>query len=316
MWVEELTSKQKNAEAALSSAIQRLYEEIILPIPDREGANPLKLEGIDLQSHLNTSQKWQERILEALKNQVFDSITVNKLVSLAGLSQEKPYVQGKELVSYFFKFPDYPKLLSGGAVKTAILQGIEQGRLGYVPSLTIPPTGMPTLENVKPISYRQAIPPDELDLEGYLITPQLVEAVQAQVAQPDDMVIIPSVESEDRDTIDPVGVVVTTIDKASPPSEPVIIEQKGNSSISRSILTSIKDGKQPAITYRLESVIDKAHLFDVIQALQTLSDQADNMSISIKVTATKKDGFDINWLRNAIEEPLDEQEIKASSKIE
>jgi hypothetical protein len=55
---------------------------------------------------------------------------------------------------------------------------------------------------------------------------------------------------------------------------------------------------------------------DVIHALQTLCDRADTMNISIKVTATKKDGFDLNWLRNAIEEPLDEQEIKVSSKIE
>ncbi|WP_017304429.1 hypothetical protein [Spirulina subsalsa] len=95
-----------------------------------------------------------------------------------------------------------------------------------------------------------------------------------------------------------------------------MIEETGNSSISRSILKAIKEGRQPAIAYRLESVINKAHLFEVIQALQTLSDQADNMSISIKVTATKSEGFDINWLRNAIEEPLDEQDVKASTRIE
>ena len=40
------------------------------------------------------------------------------------------------------------------------------------------------------------------------------------------------------------------------------------------------------------------------------------MTVKIKVTANTKTAFDINWLRNAIEEPLDEQNIEASTKIE
>lgn len=302
--VEGLTTKKQNAEQELSSALRRLYAEIILPIPDREGTNPLRLETIDLQSHLNTSQKWLERILDALKNHVFDSLTVNKLVSLTGLSSEKPYLQGKELVAYFFKFPDYPKLLGDGALKTTILQAIAQSKLGYVPSLTIASTGIPTLENIALLSYGKTIPSEELDLDGYLITPTLAESLQAQKDELVNPLPYPPEETEEEE------ITVTPI------SPPVVIEETSNSSISRSILTAIKEGKQPAITYRLESVVDKSHLFDVIQALQTLCDRADTMNISIKVTATKKDGFDLNWLRNAIEEPLDEQEIKASSKIE
>lgn len=316
---EELGIKQKNAETALNSALQRLYEEIILPIPnkDPEVANPLKLERIDLQSQLNTSHKLQERVLEALKNQVFDSVTVNKLVRLTGLSEEKPYIQGKELVAYFFKFPDYPKLLSDQAVKTAILQGIEQGQFGYVPSLTIAQTGFPTLENAELISYQKVIPIDELDLEGYLITPELVETLTSQLNQPEETIETPPPfnDAENSD-INPTAEETDNLSDDTPPPAKVVIEETGNSSISRSIVTAIKEGKQPAIAYRLESVIDKAHLFDVIQALQTLSDQADNMNISIKVTATKSEGFDVNWLRNAIEEPLDEQDVKASTRIE
>ncbi len=316
---EELGIKQKNAETALNSALQRLYEEIILPIPnkDPEVANPLKLERIDLQSQLNTSHKLQERVLEALKNQVFDSVTVNKLVRLTGLSEEKTYLQGKELVAYFFKFPDYPKLLSEKSVKTAILQGIEQGKLGYVPSLTIPQTGLPTLENAELISYQKTIPTDELDLEGYLMTPELVETLKSQLIQPEDTIETPRPSNDTEEVrIEPIEKETDKPSDDTPPPSNVVIEETGNSSISRSIVTAIKEGKQPAKQYRLESVIDKAHLFDVIQALQTLSDQSENMSISIKVTATKSEGFDVNWLRNAIEEPLDEQDVKASTRIE
>ena len=151
---------------------------------------------------------------------------------------------------------------------------------------------------------------------GYLNIPELVETLRTQLTQSDETIgdTSPSNVSEESGT----NLVEEETENLSNDTllPNVVVEESGNSSISRSILTEIKDGKQPAKRYTLDSVIDKAHLFDVMQALQTLSDHADNMSISIKVTATKSEGFDLNWLRNAIEEPLDEQEIKASTRIE
>ena len=94
------------------------------------------------------------------------------------------------------------------------------------------------------------------------------------------------------------------------------VQKSANSSISRSILIAIKEGKQPPKNYTVDALLDKADFFDFIQVIQTLSDLSDQMSIHIKATATKASGFDVNWLRNAIEEPLDEQEIKASIRIE
>lgn len=319
--VEALGVKQKNAEIALNSALQRLYTEIILPLPNKnsEMTSPLKLEVIDLQSQLHTSQKLQERVLEALKNQVFDTLTVNKLVRLTGLSEQKPYIQAKELIAYFFKFPDYPKLLSEEAVKTAILQAVAQGNLGYVASLIIPPTGLPTVENAELISYQKKISPSELDLNGYLITPKLVETLSTQLIEPEKTVdTYSSYHDQDtkNDQINPIAREAGSSFDVISESSSVPVEETGNSSISRSILTVIKEGKQPARQYRLDTVIDKAHLFDVMQVIQNLSDEAENMKISIKVTATKSEGFDINWLRNAIEEPLDENDIKASTRIE
>ena len=309
--IEELTAKQKNAETALNSALQRLYEAIILPIPARSWTNPLQLEQIDLQSHLNTSQKLQERVLDALKNHVFEKVTVTRLVRLTGLSEEKPYLQAKELVAYFFKFPDYPKLLNEQPIKTAILEAIEQGNLGYVPTLTIPQTGLPTLENASLISYRKAIFPDELDLDGYLITPNLVEILQAKLTSTNTIVS----PSGYGDLPANQAVAETAPCTSTTPTE-IVVQKSANSSISRSILIAIKEGKQPPKNYTVDALLDKADFFDFIQVIQTLSDLSDQMSIHIKATATKASGFDVNWLRNAIEEPLDEQEIKASIRIE
>jgi len=51
-------------------------------------------------------------------------------------------------------------------------------------------------------------------------------------------------------------------------------------------------------------------LFEVLQAL---SDEAEDMTIKIEVQAHTKQKFDPSWIRNAIEEPLDEINIQAST---
>jgi len=50
--------------------------------------------------------------------------------------------------------------------------------------------------------------------------------------------------------------------------------------------------------------------------LQTLSDKAEGMTIKIEVQAHTQDKFDPTWIRNAIEEPLDEMDIQASTRLE
>jgi hypothetical protein len=50
--------------------------------------------------------------------------------------------------------------------------------------------------------------------------------------------------------------------------------------------------------------------------LQALSDRADDMAINIEVRAHTKHNFDLSWIRNAIEEPLDEMDIQAFTQLE
>ncbi len=76
------------------------------------------------------------------------------------------------------------------------------------------------------------------------------------------------------------------------------------------------DSKQPGQYDKLTSVTDKSKIFQLFEVLQTLSDKADDMTIKIEVQANTQDKFDPNWIRNAIEEPLDEMEIQASTRLE
>lgn len=307
--VEELTGKAKEANNELTAAIRRLYDEILLPLPCTDGTAPIRLEKIDLQSQLNTSQPLQERILDALKNHVFNQITVNKLVRLSGLENaDTQYIKAKDLVSYFFKFPNYPKLLGVEPIKKAIFEAIASGKLGYVPNLTISPRGIPTVESAKLISFNSLIPQDELDLEGYLLSDNLTSLLQAQFKV-----------KEDQETVSysQVKVPEETI-AAILQEEPnkTLTEKTTTSSISRSILVDIKEKRKPAKQYSLEAITNKAQIFQLFELLQTLSDKADSMTVHIKVKANTNTEFDLNWLRNAIEEPLDEQDIEASTKVE
>ena len=66
----------------------------------------------------------------------------------------------------------------------------------------------------------------------------------------------------------------------------------------------------------MNSVTDKSQIFQLFEVLQTLSDKADDMTIKIEVRAHTQKDFDPTWIRNAVEEPLDELDIQASTWLE
>ena len=64
--------------------------------------------------------------------------------------------------------------------------------------------------------------------------------------------------------------------------------------------------------YTLKLTASKSEVFKVWQVLQALSDKSEKMNVSIQIDAEAQDRFDPVWLRNAVEEPLDEADIKRS----
>ncbi|WP_375470636.1 hypothetical protein [uncultured Nostoc sp.] len=315
--LNELTSKAKDATSEIVAAVRRLYEYILLPLPDNSGEKPVRLESVDLQSQLNTSQNLQERVLDALKNYVFETTTASKLVSLSGLeSPDKEYITGEELVSYFFRFPNLPKMLGVEGIKKSILKAIEQGLIGYVPSMTISGE-IPIVYNPNLISFEKVIPADELDLAGYLLSPSLVNKLRT-VKSPEIVETITTDAEEDNT----VKLIYGSGDSGSTTKRRVseekqTVEYKSEaSSIERTVLLDIVNGKKPARYYKLTSSTDKAKIFQLFEVLQALSDKAEGMTITIEVQAHTQDSFDLNWIRNAIEEPLDEMDIQASTRLE
>ncbi|MEH1798445.1 MAG: DUF499 domain-containing protein [Nostoc sp.] len=315
--LNELTSKAKDATSEIVAAVRRLYEYILLPLPDNSGEKPVRLESVDLQSQLNTSQNLQERVLDALTNYVFETTTASKLVSLSGLeSPDKEYIVGEELVSYFFRFPTLPKMLGVEGIKKSILKAIEQGLIGYVPLMTISGE-IPVVDNPNLISFEKVIPADELDLAGYLLSPSLVNKLRSVKSTEIGETITTDAEEDNT-----VKLIYGSGDSGSTTKRRVAeekqtVEYKSEaSSIERTVLVDIVNGKKAAHYYKLTSSTDKAKIFQLFEVLQALSDKAEGMTITIEVQAHTQDSFDINWIRNAIEEPLDEMDIQASTRLE
>ncbi len=313
--VEELKVKVKDAKQQIEAALRRLYEYILLPLPDNDGTNPIRLELVDLQSQLNTSQNLQDRLLEALLNYyLFESIKPTKLLKYSGLENpDTQYIKGEELVSYFFRFPTLPKMLDTKGIKTAILEAIEQGLLGYTPSLTIDTDNNLTVENSSLISFECKISLEELDLDGYLLSPSLVHQLQPPVlqdntpetTQPEPEYVYPSSNKSE------VKTTVVSEDKKN-----VAYKTDESSSLVRTVAVDVVEGKKLARSYKLNSTVNKKQIFQLFEVLQALSDKADTMTIQIEVRAQTTKEFDRNWISNAIEEPLDELDIKASTKLE
>ena len=66
----------------------------------------------------------------------------------------------------------------------------------------------------------------------------------------------------------------------------------------------------PRRFYRLNIATDK-DAFRAFRAIQNLTERADRMTVQIQIQAESDGGFDALWLRNAVEEPLDEADIEA-----
>lgn len=318
--LDELHSKAKNAETSIKAAIERLYDSILLPQRDDASANATTLEDIALQA-IRTSDPLQTRVLDALQNYVFDKVTVNKLLRLYQLdTQEAKTITAQQVINGFFQYPTHPKMISAKPIKDAILKAIEDGKLGYCVALTAQSDGTFTLENPDLLISGKTLPADEFDPDGTLLTPALVEQLREQFKPPEE-----TEQPEAGETGSDRGdgkVPVNYPDDPTQPTQPANdqpgkyeTKQSPTSTIERHTSMEVVNGK-PAKSYRLNVILDKSNVFDIVDILQALSDKAENMTVSLDVRAHTTDQFERQWIQNALEEPLDEAEIKATTYLE
>jgi hypothetical protein len=282
--VDELTERQKGVASDLAGAVERLYEQVLVPVPDRQGAAPFALETMDLRAQLTAGRDLHARILDALRKHVFDTLTPARLVALTKLGQERDFVATEELMKWFFSYFDFPKLKEETALRSAIARGTA-GVLGYVSAAHIE-EGVVVPSRTELIRFETATSEDEIDLGPgcFVLAPALAATLRGKEASEEgqgafDVLGTPTAEEEEREEAtdgQPVG----------------------------------------SKRYRIRVETNASQLFRIMPALQNLADRASRFVARIDVEAESEEPFDRSWLRNAVQEHLDEAGVDAQTSLE
>lgn len=276
---KELNARKESCQDRLTRGMLSLYEKVALPIPAEN--QPYTWRFIDLQSR--TEAGVQERVLGALRDSrfLFDTITPDKLIALTALDQEKAIDTGR-IVTGFYAYLNFTRLTSADAVAAAIARGVSESKLGYTAVWNFDGNQIifPTQEL---IYFGRPLRTDEIDLsDAYLINATFSRELIYVPPAP----LPPIIDGSDFDN--------EQMDPTPPDPTPPPVRKR----------------------YHLQVRTEKTKAFKVFKAIQNLIEKSDQVSIQIEVIAQTNSEYDQSWIRNAVEEPLDEADVERTSRFE
>jgi uncharacterized protein len=292
----QLAERRKTEEGAAESAFRALYPSVWLPKVEDGG---LGIERVEVGGRPLQATGIHQRVMELLTNpgspRVHATVTPRKIVERLRLGEspapgEPPRLglRASEVQDAFFSFLSPPRLESSAAIRQALVRGIAEGVFAYTsgaaPSLG--PDGRFQVAREK-VTLGQTIPEDEVDFEsGFLMMPSAVPAPAPPVQ--------PGAGGHSTGGTDSTG---SSTEVAG------AIEGSG-------LATTVVRDRKPQ-TVRWKFAADRNQIFKIFQSLANLADQADGGKVDFQVEATREVGFDPAWLRNAVEEPLDEAGVES-----
>ena len=205
---------------------------------------------------------------------------------------EKPqFVSLTEALDSFFSFLDHPKMRSDQPLLVALAAAVERGLLGYVPSARADGDQLLVDAGTR-VRFGRRHDPDEFAGEdgAYLVSPGLakqLEATRRTATASSDQLKAATISE---------GSSATTSTSSSPPPPSVLpaAAPKGEKG-KRYVITATSKGKQQ--WYALGSAIT-----------QLLGASAD-IVVKVEVNAVQPAGFDPVFLRNRVEEMLEEKDV-------
>nr|BAL53124.1 AAA family ATPase [uncultured Gammaproteobacteria bacterium] len=289
--LDQLKERKRTEEAAAESCFRDLYAAVWLPrVEDgaiaiervERGGRPLQATGI------------HERIMELLTSvgtpRVHGSVTPRKIAERVKLGEpvapgESPVlgIKTADVLEAFFRDLVPPRLESADGLRKAIARGVAEGVFAYT-SGSQPTLGLDGKFEIgrDRVALGKALAEDEVDFEsGFLMVPAAVpETAATPGAVPTEPVPTPSGKPRSLGVSD---------DAPTPTEAPVA-------------------GRQSRVCLKFKASRDQ--LFKAFPAIANLADKSDDRKVTVKVEGTSSQGFDPSWLRNAVEEPLDEADIE------
>ena len=299
---DQLKERKRTEESAAETAFRLLYSSVWLPRIGNGGA--LEIEPVDVGGRPLQATTIHERVMELLtkvgRPKVHGTVKPHKIVDRMklgeALGEGEPARMGvstQGVCDAFFGFLEPPRILSDDAIRKAICSGIADGVFAYCTgSPTLGPDGKYQIALAKVLQNR-TVSDDEIDLDsGFLIAPDAVP-----LPPPQQPVIVSGVGVTGVSA--PVPSVGFTV-----PTAPGIQPPQGVASTSGSTAQTIRTG------IRIAFPASRDDVFKSFQAIANLADKSDDGKIQITVEGQSTAGYDANWLRNAVQEPLEESDIK------
>ncbi|PKN67833.1 MAG: AAA family ATPase [Deltaproteobacteria bacterium HGW-Deltaproteobacteria-15] len=299
---DQLKERKRTEQAAAESCFRELYSAVWLP---RVQSGELEIQRVERGGRPLQATGVYERMMELLTSEgirhVNGTIFPKKVVERVRLGEtttkgETPLmgIKAYDVLESFFRDIAPPRLESAAVLRKGIARGVSEGVFAYASggSPTLGSDGKFQVSSDKVVLGRY-LADDEIDLDsGFLMLPAAVP--EALAAQPSgttpggpDTVTSPGVHGE------PTGAGAGTGSGPSVTAPEVV-------------------GRKKRIILTFEAT--REQVFKAFPAIANLADKSDGAKVRIRVEGTSEDGFDQSWLRNAVDEPLDEADIERTEE--
>jgi len=293
--LDQLKERKRTEQAAVESTFRELYTSVWLP---KVVEGRLEIEKVERGGRPLQATGIHERVMELLTSvgtpRVHGSVTPRKIMERvrlgAALSEnESPRlgIKTAEVLEAFFRDIVPPRLESSATIRKGIVRGIAEGIFAYT-SGAFPSLGA---DGKFQISYDRVvigrpIAEDEIDFDsGFIMVP-------SSIPEPE---LTHQIESSETSSVAdmPTGETTSTIET----------EEKEPSQEAA--------GGKTKVLLKFKATRDQ--IFKAFLAIGNLADKSDEGRVTISVEGTSARGYDPLWLRNAVEEPLDEADIEQIS---
>jgi hypothetical protein len=297
--LDQLKERKRTEQAAAESCFRELYTAVWLP---RVVGGELELEKVERGGRPLQTTGVHERIMELLTSvgmpRIHGSVTPRKITERLKLGESvaegEPPIRGirtSDVLEAFFRDIAPPRLESSAVLRKGIARGVAEGVFAYASGAfpDIGPDGKFQVNREKVVAGRP-LAEDEVDFDsGFILVPSAV---------PEG----PSIPT----TGIPAGVPEVPPTGLETPIQPTGPEV-GPTTIGGGVADRLK---QVSLVFNAT----RNQIFKAFPAIANLADKSDEEKVKIHVEGTAADGYDPAWLRNAVEEPLDEADIEQMSE--
>lgn len=282
---DELRERRRTEEAARESAFRNLYGAVWLPKLEGSaiGVEPVEIGGRPLQS-TEIHARMMELLMAGTPPRVRGTLKARRIVELLRLGDSaeegqaaRMGIRTRDVQDAFYGILGFPRLDEQSALRKAVAEGVREGVFGYYGQ------GEPAVDSEgcyqvarDRLAFERDIGEDEVDIaDGFLMLPAAIPAPievpgPVQPGEPQ-----PTEPRGPEPPVEPPG------PRATPPEKQTVV--------------------------RLGFRADRQQLYAAWNAMANLADKAG--TVRVDVEAANPEGFDPQWLRNAVLEPLDESDV-------